>query len=71
MEFTEKQVASLETGTETTTREKDVLQLSIHIMMGMAAAVGIWATTCLINGLAGAGSLQELGRGLVTALVGI
>jgi len=71
IELTEKNIASFETGTETHVREKGVPQLAIHIMMGMAAAVGVWATTCLINGLAGACSLQELGRGLVTALIGI
>jgi len=71
LELTEEQVASLETNTETLAREKGVLQLSIHIMMGIACAVGVWATTCLISGLAGASSLHELGRGLATALTGI
>jgi hypothetical protein len=71
IELTEKNIASFETGTETIAREQSVPQLSIHIMMGMAAAVGVWATTCLISGLAGANTLQELGRGLVTALIGI
>jgi len=71
LELTEKQIASLKTGTETIASEQAVPQLGIHIMMGMAAAVGVWATTCLLSGLAGANSLQELGRGLVTALTGV
>jgi len=45
--------------------------LVMHVIMVMAAFVGVWGTTCLISGFVGSSSLQELGRGLITAVTGM
>lgn len=45
-------------------------KLGMAVIMVMAAFVGVWGTTCLISGFASS-SLQELGRGLVTAVTGM
>jgi hypothetical protein len=45
--------------------------LGIGVIMAMAGLVGIWGVTCIISGLASAGSVQALGRGLITAVTGL
>ena len=39
--------------------------------MALSGLVGVWGVACIVNGLAAAGSIQELGRGLITAVMGI
>ena len=46
-------------------------KLSMNVIMMTAALAGMWGTTCIISGLMSSSSLQELGRGLSTALFGI
>lgn len=46
-------------------------RLGISVIMLLAAFIGVWGTTCLISGLANAGSIQEISSGLITALTGI
>lgn len=46
-------------------------RLGIGVIMMMSACLGIWGVTCVISGLANSGSLQEIGRGLLTAISGI
>lgn len=49
----------------------NITRVSTHAIMVVAAAVGAWGGTCLINGILGAHSLQEVSRGLLTAIIGI
>lgn len=53
------------------TQEIGDSRLAFGIIMSMAAMVGVWSTTCIISGMASAGSFGELGRGLITAVIGI
>ena len=39
--------------------------------MVMAGFIGVWGCLCLINGIAQSLSMQELGRGIITAFTGI
>jgi len=70
IEITGQEMSSFE-NIQTINCETESPRLGIHIIMGMTALIGIWGTTCIVNGLAATGSLQEVGRGLVTALTGI
>jgi hypothetical protein len=46
-------------------------RIGIGMIMAMAGFVGLWGCACLISGIAQSTSLQELGRGVITALTGI
>ena len=46
-------------------------RFGIGIIMTMAGFVGVWGCICLFNGIAQSRSIQELGRGFITALTGI
>lgn len=46
-------------------------RFGIGIIMVMACFVGAWGCICLINGIAQSQSIQELGRGIITAFTGI
>ena len=46
-------------------------RFGIGIIMTMAGLVGAWGFICLINGIAQSQTIQELGRGIFTALTGI
>lgn len=46
-------------------------KLGYGIIMVMAAFVGVWGVACLIGGLASAGNIHAVGRGLITALTGM
>ncbi len=46
-------------------------RFGFSMIMVMAGFVGIWGCLCLISGIAQSANLQELTRGLVTALTGI
>lgn len=46
-------------------------ELGIRVIMVMSGLVGVWGATCLISGLMSSTGIQELGRGLVTAITGM
>ena len=46
-------------------------RFGIGLIMTMAGFVGAWGCICLINGISQSQSVQELGRGIITALTGI
>jgi len=54
-----------ETGLNTITQGAS--EVGMGVIMAMAAAVGIWGTTCLISGLT-QGGLAEMARGYLTAI---
>ena len=68
--ITEKEITTYENEVNTPHFEIGNSKLGIGIIMSMAALVGVWGTTCLINGLANSG-LHEVGRSLLTAITGI
>ena len=43
----------------------------LGVIMAMAGLVGIWGVTCIISGLASAGNVTEISRGLITAVTGL
>ena len=69
MEITDERLATYEH--EADIPNFELGNLAIGVIMVMAAFVGIWGTTCLISGLANTGSVQEIGSGLMTALIGM
>ena len=46
-------------------------RFGICMIMVMAGFIGVWSCLCLINGIAQSPSMQELGRGIITAFTGI
>ncbi len=46
-------------------------RFGIGVIMVMAGFVGVWGCLCLINGIAQSQSMQDLGRGIITAFTGI
>jgi len=46
-------------------------RIGIGLIMLMAGFVGVWGCICLLNGIVQSQNLQELGRGIFTALIGI
>ena len=46
-------------------------EVGIVIILTSAAIVGLWGTACLFGGIAKSGSLVEMGRGFLTAVVGM
>lgn len=77
IEITEKRLADYEKSFEFESEaempnfEIGNSKLGIGVIMVMAAFVGIWGTTCLVSGLASSASIQEIGRGLITAITGM
>jgi hypothetical protein len=67
----EEQVATYESDVIANDLEIGNSRIGIGMIMVMAGFVGIWGCLCLINGIAQSSSLQELSRGIVTALTGI
>lgn len=63
-------IATYENESTCSLNELSDSRLGIGIIIAMSAFVGIWGTTCLINGLANAGSISEIGSGLITAITG-
>jgi hypothetical protein len=51
--------------------ESGTSRLGLGVIMTLSGLVGVWGVACIVNGLAAAGSIQELGRGLITAVMGI
>jgi hypothetical protein len=46
-------------------------RFGIGLIMAMAGFVGAWGCLCLINGIVQSQSLHDIGRGVITALIGI
>ena len=67
----EVQVADFTAPTEAAYLEITNSRFGIGIIMTMAAFVGVWGCICLLNGIAQSQNIQQLGRGLFTALTGI
>ena len=69
----EEQIATLAAPaqTEITDIEISNSKLGIIVIMTMAGFVGAWGFICLISGIAQSHNIQDLGRGIFTALTGI
>ena len=46
-------------------------RFGIGMIMVMAGFVGVWGCLCLISGIFQSHSLQNIGRGIITAFTGI
>ena len=46
-------------------------RFGIGVIMVMAGFIGVWGCLCLVNGIDQSLSMQELGRGIITAFTGI
>jgi len=46
-------------------------RFGIGMIMIMAGFVGVWGCLCLISGIFRSHSLQDIGRGIITAFTGI
>jgi hypothetical protein len=66
-----EQVAALASNAELAELAIGNSRVGIGIIMVMAGFVGIWGCLCLLNGIVQAQNIQELARGLFTALTGI
>ena len=67
----EEQVATLADQAEITDIEIGNSRFGIIVIMTMAGFVGAWGFICLISGIAQSHNIQDLGRGIFTALTGI
>ncbi len=67
----EEQVTTLAAHTELEELAIGNSRFGIYTIMTMAALVGTWGCVCLISGIAQSQNLQDLGRGLITAITGI
>ena len=67
----EEQVTTLAGSTELEELEIGNSRFGIITIMTMAGFVGVWGCVCLISGIAQSQNLQDLGRGIVTAITGI
>lgn len=57
------------TGLDQTTQGAS--QVGMGIILALAALVGVWGVACLVGGIAKSGSLVEMGRGFLTAVMGM
>lgn len=71
IEMIDSNIGGYEETRETVSYEMSNSPLGLGIIMTMAGLVGIWGVTCIINGLATAGNVTEISRGLITAVAGI
>ena len=67
----EEQVTTLSDNTELEELDIGNSKFGIITIMTMASFVGAWGCVCLLSGIAQSQNLQELGRGIVTAITGI
>ena len=67
----EEQVTTLAGITELEELEIGNSRFGIITIMTMAGFVGAWGCICLLSGISQSQNLQELGRGIVTAITGI
>ncbi|PIP43156.1 MAG: hypothetical protein COZ12_06075 [Deltaproteobacteria bacterium CG_4_10_14_3_um_filter_60_8] len=51
--------------------EKEISNVSMGVIVIMAALIGIWGVACLIGGLAGPDGLIGLGQGFISAVTGL
>ena len=66
-----EQVTTLASQTEITDIEISNSRFGIIVIMTMAGFVGAWGCVCLLSGIAQSQNIQDLGRGIFTALTGI
>jgi hypothetical protein len=71
IEITQEELATYEHETAIPDFELGNSKLGIGVIMIMAAFVGIWGTTCLVTGLLNSASVNEVGRGILTAFTGM
>jgi len=69
--FTKEQVAALGSNIFDSDLEIGNSRFGIGLIMVMAGFVGAWGCLCLINGIVQSQSLQDIGRGIITAFTGI
>ena len=69
--ITKEQVTTFASAAKVAELEIGNSRFGIGIIMFMAGFVGVWGCLCLLNGIAQTQSLQEFGRGIITALTGI
>jgi len=69
--ITKEQVTTFASAAKVTELEIGNSRIGIGIIMVMACFVGGWGCLCLLNGIAQSQSLQEFGRGIITAFTGI
>ena len=71
IEMIDNTIDGYEETSETVSFDLGNSRLGIGVIMAMSGLVGIWGVTCIINGLATAGNVTEISRGLITAVTGI
>jgi len=69
--YTEENVATL--GSSIFESDLDIgnSKFGIGLIMVMAGFVGVWGCLCLISGIIQSQSLQDIGRGIITAFTGL
>lgn len=68
---TEEQVTTFVSNAEIADLAIGNSRFGIGIIMVMAGFVGLWGCLCLLNGIVQSQSIQELARGILTAVTGI
>ena len=71
LEMTDSNSVGYQATAESVPYESGNSRLGLGVIMALSGLVGVWGVACIVNGLAAAGSIQELGRGLITAVMGI
>jgi hypothetical protein len=69
--ITKEQVATFADKAEITELAIGNSRFGIGIIMAMAGFVGVWGCLCLVNGIVQSQNIQELARGIFTAITGI
>ena len=67
----EEQITTFENSVVSHDLEIGNSRLGLGMIVVMAGFIGIWGCLCLISGIAQSPSIQELGRGIITAFIGI
>ena len=68
---TEEQVTTFVSNAEIADLAIGNSRFGIGIIMVMAGFVGLWGCLCLLNGIVQSQSIEELARGILTAVTGI
>jgi len=66
-----EQIATFDNSVASSDLEIGNSRFGMGVIMVMAGFIGVWGCLCLINGIAQSSSMQELGRGIITAFTGI
>jgi hypothetical protein len=69
--ITNEQVTTFSDQAEAAELELGNSRFGIAIIMTMSCFVGAWGCLCLISGIAQAHNVNEIGRGIITAITGI